>query len=82
MKLPKVTQEPILHIDLTPNDNLPLRILRVYRENCNCSWAEDTDGGEVKNPVLILMNQNNKQRATILDRAIKILEQELPIQEG
>ena len=73
MKIPKLTQEPMLHVDLTPNDDLPLRILRAYRENCNCNWAEDTDGGEVKNPVLVMMNENNQTRRGILDKAIELL---------
>ena len=75
MELPKLTKEPMLHVDLTPNEDLPLRILKAYREDCNCNWAEDTDGGEVKNPLLIYMNKNNEERAEILDKAIKILEE-------
>jgi len=74
MKLPRLTENPILHVDLTPDNNLALRILRVYRQQCDCNWAEDTDGGEVKNPLLKMMNEHNRQRAEILDRAIAKLE--------
>lgn len=74
MKLPKLTEEPVLYVDLTPDEDLPLRILKAYRQRCDCNWAEDTDGGEIKNPLLIMMNQNNAQRAEILDKAIAILE--------
>jgi len=75
MVFPPLTQEPILHVDLTPNDGLAIRILSAYRENCNCCWAEDANGSEVVNPMLVLMNENNKERAEILDNAIsKLLE--------
>lgn len=74
MKLPKMTEQPILWLDSTPTEDYPLRILKAYRQHCDCQWAEDTDGGEVKNPVLIFMNENNRKRAEILDRAIAKLE--------
>lgn len=74
MKLPDLTQQPILYIDGTPNEDYPLRILRAYRQNCNCMWSETTTGGEPQNPLLQLMNEHNRQRAEILDRAIRLLE--------
>jgi len=37
-ELPPITQEPIIHVDMTPNNDLPARILRAYLENCNCKW--------------------------------------------
>jgi len=73
MKLPELTQQPILHIDGTPNEDYPLRILRVYRQECDCKWAENTDGSEPTNPLLIMMNEHCDQRAEILDRAIEKL---------
>lgn len=71
--LSAVTQIPILSVDLTPNEQLPVRILRAYRENCDCNWADTTDGTGTDNPVLVAMNEHNRQRAEILDRAIDVL---------
>jgi hypothetical protein len=51
-ELPTVTQEVILGIDGTPDREYPLRILRVYRENCNCKWIAD-----VPDPLLDVMNR-------------------------
>jgi len=71
-KLPELTQQPIWHIDGTPNDDYPLRILRVYRENCNSYWVVE---GIPDNEKLIydMMNEYQKQRAEILDKAIEKL---------
>lgn len=65
MKLPGLTQEPLLHVDATPDAEYPLRILRAHRENCNCRWASDTE-----NVLLNAMNQMNDARANLLDEAI------------
>lgn len=68
-KLPDLTQEPIRHINATPDKEYPLRILKAYRENCNCRWAGDLD-----NPLIKTMNEMNDERAKLLDNAIEILE--------
>lgn len=73
-KLPDLTQQPVQHVDATPNEGYPLRILRAYRQHCDCNWAETTDGQEATNPLLVMMNEQNRQRAEILDRAIQLLE--------
>ena len=73
-ELPNITQQPIEHVDGTPDNLYPLRILRTYRENCNCMWSESSSDGEVKYPLLKLMNDYQIKRAEILDRAITILE--------
>ena len=70
--LPDYTQQPILHVDLTPDDDLPLRILQAYRENCNCKWSTDTEGN-CDNPLFALINQHCDERAEILDKAISKL---------
>jgi len=72
MVLPKISQQPIIHVDATPDEEYPLRILRAYRENCNCKWVSDTE-----NPVIEQMNKDCHQRAVILDAAITLLEQEI-----
>ena len=65
MDLPPLTQEPILHVDLTPDEDLPLRILQAYSANCDCIW-------EAHPPSLIydMMNEHSRQRKEILERAI------------
>ena len=73
MSLPKLTQQPILHIDGTPNEGYPLRILQAYRQECDCRWAENTDGSVGTNTLLTMMNEYCEQRAEILDRAIEKL---------
>jgi hypothetical protein len=62
------------HIDATPNEGYPLRILRVYREACDLRWEEIGDGS-IRNPSALLsaMNATQDVRAAILDRAISKL---------
>jgi len=65
-----VSQQSIIYVDATPNDDYPLRILRAYRENCNVRIVSDPP-----NPMYEFMNQCQISRAAILDKAIQILEQ-------
>ena len=74
-KLPLLTQEPIKVVDATPDEDFPLRILRAYRQDCDCMWAESTTGEEPTNPLLKQMNEDNRKRAEILDKAIRKLEE-------
>lgn len=75
----RLSQEPIINVDATPDDNYPLRILKAYRENCNIFWSDSaySDGKlhEPKSLLCQIMNENARQRAVILDKAIKILEE-------
>lgn len=73
MKLPQMTKEPLMYVDMTPDDDLPLRILKAYRENCDCKWATDLVGN-CDNSILQVMNEHAEQRAKILDKAIVLLE--------
>jgi len=75
VELPQFTQQVIETVDGTPNADYPLRILRAYRENCNCKWS-DTGSPELEttNPLLYLMNQHQEERAKILDQAIDLLQ--------
>ena len=77
-KLPEITQQSILHVDGTPNDGYVLRILQAYRENCNCKWSDTTDGQKTENPLLVLMNEQQDQRAKLLDEAINKLASQPP----
>lgn len=70
MTMPEVTQEPIIYVDATPNGGYALRILRAYRENCNCRWE-----AEPPSPIVDLMNEHCELRAAELDKAITILEE-------
>ena len=72
--LPKFTQEPIIHVDATPDKEYPLRILRAHRENCNVKWVCAVDEKLNTHPLLVRMNKACDKRAEFLDRAIKILE--------
>ena len=73
-KLPELTNQPILFIDGTPNKDYSLRILRAYRQLCNCRWGDTANGTDTENPLLKLMNEHCRQRAEILDKAITTLE--------
>ena len=73
-KLPELTQQPVLYIDGTPDAGYVLRILRAYREGCNCRWADTTEGTDTENPLFKMMNEHCEQRAALLDKAITILE--------
>lgn len=69
MALPPLTRQPIIHIDSTPNEGYPLRILKAYRENCNCKFVATS-----LSPLIKRMNEDCDRRAKILDRVIAILE--------
>ena len=60
------------HIDGTPDGGYALRILRFYRELCNCKWVVNGMGANEK-LIYDLMNVHQDQRALELDEAIKIL---------
>ena len=44
MELPPVTQQPVFHINGVPDDQYALRILEVYRANCDVHWAVRAKG--------------------------------------
>lgn len=72
VELPEITKQEVKYIDATPDEGYPLRILQAYRENCDCFWATSADGS-CDNPIYTLMNEHQKQRAKILDKAIEKL---------
>jgi len=73
-KLPAVTQDVIFSVDSTPDKEYPLRILRAYRENCNCKWVTGKS-----DPLLDEMNDDCDKRAEILDDAIRVLEYSIEV---
>ena len=64
------------HVDATPDEDYPLRILRAYREDCNLAWATTTDGTPSDSLLVKALNDLQMQRAAILDRAIAALAAE------
>lgn len=72
-----MSTEPILHVDMTPDAGLPVRILRVYRANCDVPFTAAGAGklGE-------LMATHQRQRAVVLDKAITTLERGAKVGEG
>lgn len=73
----KIIREPIINVDATPDIEYPIRILKAYRENCNCVWTDNTIGEEPANPIYRQMNEDCRKRVAILDKAIRILEEEM-----
>ena len=69
-----VTQEVIQGIDAIPDKEYPLRILKAYRENCNCKWVSG-----YLDSLLAAMNADCDKRAKILDDAIGVLERHYAI---
>lgn len=72
-RLPEVTKSPILHVDMTPDDDLPVRILKAYLQNCDTRWVVEGLGKSVTR-VYDAMNEAQGKRAEILKRAITSLE--------
>jgi len=67
-KLPKLTEQPIIFIDGTPDSRYPIRILQAYIRNAEVKWEGD-DSSEL----LQQMNEMNDKRRGILINAIKTL---------
>jgi hypothetical protein len=61
------------HIDATPNDGYPSRILQAYRNDCDLRYSESTGGVVASTPFTRAMNDLQDQRAAILDRALAAL---------
>jgi len=72
MKIPTLISQKEIDIDEAPNKNYPLRILKAYRDKCNCKW--ETNADSKTKSLWEIMNEHQDQRAKILDKAIAILE--------
>lgn len=66
------TNELILHVDMTPDAGLPLRVLRAYRANCDIRILGDASLEGSKRGEVALQKQ--LQRAALFDKAITTLE--------
>ena len=63
-------------IDANPDGGYALRILKAYREDCECHMTDNTEGKPPTNLLCIEMNRVNEERKAELDRAIHILKNE------
>lgn len=59
-------------MDMTPNDDLPRRILSAYLDYSE--WTDNTDGLEPTNPLILAMNQHRAQRNALIEAALAALE--------
>lgn len=66
-------QDPA-YVNAMPNANYPIRILESFRARCDEQWSTDTSGHE--DWLCQVMNEANRERARILDRAIASLRAE------
>jgi hypothetical protein len=73
ISLPPMTQQPILQVDMTPDVFLPRRILEAYAENCRCKW-EVNGLSEEECRVWEMMNQHQKERLAIIEKALRRLD--------
>lgn len=74
MQLPKLTEEPLQHVDLYPDSNYPIRILEAHMHNANCKWVLSADISDGERRVYEEMNATCDIRVAFLRRAITILE--------
>jgi len=71
---PKQSLHDVGLVDATPNDSYPVRILEAYRRHCDIMYATDSEGN-CDNVLYVSMNQANRARVLILDRALKIMRE-------
>jgi hypothetical protein len=69
MDLPEINQQPIKHVDMTPDKDLAIRILEAYLENTKVVWTSELD-----NPLI-----QQKQRKALLKEAILRLHRMEPV---
>jgi hypothetical protein len=70
------TRKAFKYVDATPDENYPLRILQAYRDDCDVLWSSTSlfEDVEENNPVMDALNNMQKARAKILDKAIAKLK--------
>ncbi len=66
-----LSQQPLHYVDATPDEKYPLRILRTYLENSQITIEER--GGR-KSEFIRLLNETNRKRVEILEKALLVLE--------
>jgi environmental stress-induced protein Ves len=68
-------KQEYMHVDSTPDDEYPIRILKMYRFACDTEFSV-TGLGEEISEIYDIMNQAQRERAKLLDEAIGTLEKE------
>lgn len=71
-----INKHEIRFVDATPNDELPVRILRAYLDRT--VWSDNTLGVEPSNPLCIELNRLQVERNRIIEQAIAALAQSQP----
>lgn len=69
--------QEILHIDATPNETYPLRILQAYRRLGDSKWSSSSTEINENHPLIQAMNDAQEKRNALLDKAIEILATQL-----
>lgn len=72
-KLPELLGKQEFHLDLTPDDHLPIRILTAYLCQCGARWGVGGVDDNIKE-IYEVMNKDQEKRAEIIRQAIKHLE--------
>ena len=74
--------EVLSHVDATPDEYYPIRILEAHRQNCNSKWSSTVtlSGMDENNPLIIELNKASDKRAVLLDKAIDVLKSVTDIQ--
>jgi hypothetical protein len=62
--------EPV--VDMTPDNQLPVRILREHIDQCE--WTDNTSGAQPKDAFVAKVNELRLARNAILEQAIRILQ--------
>ena len=73
-------QQEFLHIDATPDESYPLRILQAYRRLGDYKWSDSSDGVSENNVLAKTMNDLQEKRNALLDRAIALLATQQSVQ--
>jgi hypothetical protein len=63
-----------LYIDSTPDEGYPLRILEAYRRGCDVIYSSSSTALDETSPVMKIMNDAQRKRAELLDKAIERLK--------
>jgi hypothetical protein len=63
-----------MFVDATPDGSYALRLLQIYRNDCDITYADNTSGEESSNDFINAMNKLQKDRAKELDDAINYLK--------
>jgi len=71
--------QPILHVDMTPDADLPARVLRAYRANCDVQFEKLLAD---KSATAQQMNMAQRARAALFDRALATLERGDKVRTG